>query len=201
MAVALWLSRTELFYVENTPEAFPLKQLMIMDQDVSISPPDCFHVSSAQGWLGLNNAEEAAIELEKIHPDYRCFPEIVEIEWQIEAKRKRWENCLKLANHLTALVPNQAQGWIHLAFTLHEMQETQRAWDVLLLKVDIFPKEWIIRYNLACYAAKLGKAEEAKEWLDCACLFGSEREILGMALEDPDLKSIWPSIRKPPRRS
>jgi hypothetical protein len=33
--------------------------------------------------------------------------------------------------------------------------------DLLVPAAVIFPKEWLIRYDLACYACQLGKREEA----------------------------------------
>jgi TPR repeat protein len=59
-----------------------------------------------------------------------------------------------------------------------------------------FPKEAIIAYNLACYDCQLGDLDAAKAWLDKACTLGDVHKIKLMALQDPDLKLLWPDIRK-----
>jgi len=57
-----------------------------------------------------------------------------------------------------------------------------------------FPKEKIIAYNLACYDCQLGDLDAAKAWLDKACMLGDVHKIKHMALQDPDLKPLWPDI-------
>jgi hypothetical protein len=65
---------------------------------------------------------------------------------------------------------------------------------VLLPVVDKFPKEYIIRYNLACYACQLGNLEEARHWLKKAIEMADPKEVKLMALNDPDLKPLWKEL-------
>ena len=59
-----------------------------------------------------------------------------------------------------------------------------------------FPKETIIPYNLACYAAQMGRLDEAWEWLHKAMAAAeSVNRIKQMALADPDLQPLLERIK------
>jgi hypothetical protein len=36
----------------------------------------------------------------------------------------------------------------------------------LIPVIDKFPNEWLMLFNLACYSCRLGKLEEAMQWLE-----------------------------------
>jgi hypothetical protein len=58
----------------------------------------------------------------------------------------------------------------------------------------MFPKVWVVPYNLACYCAQTGRLSEAMAWLQKAIEISGERDVRAQALEDPDLKPIWNEI-------
>ena len=59
-----------------------------------------------------------------------------------------------------------------------------------------FTDEPVSTYNLACYAAQLGRVEEAWEWLQKAIkVSGNAEHMQTMALADSDLKPLWERIR------
>ena len=66
----------------------------------------------------------------------------------------------------------------------------------MLPVLDKFPKEYIMRYNLACYAAQLGNLKEARDWLQKAIDLAGTNEVKLMALNDPDLEPLWREIGK-----
>ena len=51
-----------------------------------------------------------------------------------------------------------------------------------------------IRYNLACYACRLGRLKEAWEWLEDAFELSDANQVKLMALDDPDLELFWTKI-------
>ena len=65
----------------------------------------------------------------------------------------------------------------------------ETAESTLLRARDQFPKEPLIHYNLACYAAQLGRIDDAKALLATAITL--DPVFKEMALEDEDLKAIW----------
>lgn len=159
-----------------------------------LEPPDSIHLIAAEGWLELGNQIEAFEELERISPQLRAHPDVLELRWQIYAKEKKWEACVNFARAIAKLVPSHPHGWIHLAYSLHELKRTKEARDVLIPIMDKFPKEYLMRYNLACYSCQLGKLEEAKELLKKARDLAGKKDIRLMALNDPDLEPLWRGI-------
>ena len=119
---------------------------------------------------------------------------VLEVRWQIYAKAKDWEACLHISGAITKTAPERASGWIHRSFSLHKLKRTQEAWDSLFDITDRFPQVPTIPYNLACYAAQLGKLWESQQWLKQAFKIGDPKEMKLMALDDPDLKPLWEKI-------
>jgi tetratricopeptide (TPR) repeat protein len=152
------------------------------------------HLEGAQGWLGLGNWLEANEELEQITPQMRAHPDVLLVRWHVYATAKKWEMAAEIARAITELLPENSFGWVHWAFSLHELKRTKEAWGVLVPVVDKFPDENIIRYNLACYACQLGNLKEAWQWLEKAFDFGDSKQLKLMALDDHDLEPLWIDI-------
>src|SRR4030095_14795090 len=55
-----------------------------------------------------------------------------------------------------------------------------------------FPKEAIIKYNLACYFCQMGDTENAKNYLNQAFEIDSSWRL--KALDDEDLRPLWDSL-------
>src|SRR5690242_10136409 len=156
--------------------------------------PDKRHLDAAQGWLGLGCQQEANDELEMISPQLRAHPDVLRVRYEVYAAAGKWEHATEVANGLTMLVPEHAFGVVHLAYALHALKRTKEAWDVLLPVVDKFPNEYLLRYNLACYAAQLGDLSASRAWLEKAIDLAGASEVKEMALDDPDLEPLWEKI-------
>ena len=161
----------------------------------ALEHPDCVYLSAAQGWFELGNCSEAAAELDQVSPGARNRAEVLELRWQIAVKRGRWPEALEVSESICRLAPENALGWIHRSYCLHEMKRTQEAWDLLLPMAAKFPKEWLACYNLACYACQLGRVRDGQEWFTRAIELGDPIEINRLASEDPDLRPLF----QPPR--
>ena len=160
----------------------------------ALQPPDTFFVQAARGWLELGNASEAQSELDKVRAKNREHPEVLEILWELCARRGEWERCVELASKVVKEAPNRLQGYIQLAYALHRCKRTQEAWNTLFPVAENFPNDATIKYNLACYATQLGRLWEAEQWLKLAFTVGNEKELRSLALQDPDLKPLWTKI-------
>lgn len=152
--------------------------------------PNNLHLSAAQGWIELGNSLEASSELAKIPIALRDHPEVLQVRWNVEMHARRLQDALETARVLHRISPSQPAAWIHQAFTLHELKRTREAWEALLPAAGLFPAEWLVCYNLACYACQLGWIEEAKRWLMQSIERGDPIEINGLAAKDPDLKPL-----------
>jgi predicted Zn-dependent protease len=152
------------------------------------------HLKAAQGWFELGNSIEATDELEQITLQVRGHPSVLEVRFHIYAAAKKWEYAAEIAKAISEFAPDNPFGFIHQAYSLHELKRTQEARNVLLPVVDKFPKEYIIRYNLACYACQLGNLKEARDWMKKAIDLAGTKQVRMMALNDPDLEPLWKEI-------
>ena len=152
---------------------------------------DVRHLEAAEGWLELGDHLEANEELERITANLRSHPNVLELRWKIYAKAGQWAGNVDIGKALTQLAPQRAGSWIKYAFALHEMKRTEDAWNALLPVATNFPREPTIPYNLACYAAQLGRLVEARDWLAQAFRLGNAKKLKLQALEDPDLAPLW----------
>jgi tetratricopeptide (TPR) repeat protein len=159
----------------------------------SLDSPDIHHLQAAIGWLELGNHTEANEELEKIAPDLRAHPDVLEVRLEIYAQAKKWDLCVDIAGAIIELDPDRAEGWIQRSFALHELKLTQDAFDQLLPAAEKFPEVWTIPYNLACYCAQTGRLEECKKWFNMAMNI-DENTVKRAAIDDPDLKPLWDSM-------
>ncbi len=160
----------------------------------SLPLEDQRHLEAAQGWFELGDCIEATEELEQITPELRGHPSVLEVRWQIYAKAKKWEYAAEIAKAICEFAPESPFGFIHLAYSLHELDHTQEARNVLLPVMDKLPKEYIIHYNLACYACQLGNLKEARHWLRKAIDLAGPNEVKLMAVNDSDLEPLWKEI-------
>jgi len=109
-------------------------------------------------------------------------------------KRIKWELAFEVAQALSQSVPEASFGFVHMAVALHEMKRTEEARNVLLSVVNKFQDHYMIRYNLACYSCRMGNLQEASKWLEEAIDLDKTGLVRSMALEDPDLETLWTDI-------
>jgi len=163
-----------------------------------LDPPDSHHLRAAQGWLELGDWREATGELERIGPELRSHPDVLDVRFHICAEAGNWDAAAKIARELVQISPTEAQFWISHAYATRRMPGggIPQAKEILSEAQRLFPKERIISYNLACYDCQLGNNTEAGKWLAIAFDLGDAEQVKMMALKDPDLKPLWPEIAK-----
>jgi len=163
-----------------------------------LHPPDIHHLRAAIGWLELGNPTEAGEEIARIAPENLGHPFVLKARWQVCAASQSWEAALPVAEQLVEIAPEEAENWIQRAYTVRRAtgRGLEQARQALLPAADRFPREPIIPFNLACYAAQSGRHEDALEWLRKALNLAEDRTaIKKMALQDKDLESLWDQIR------
>ena len=159
-----------------------------------LEPQDANHVRAAHTWLELGDHLQAEGELDQIAPRLHQHPQVLELRALICADAGRWGECLELTSTLVDMAPERPFGWIHRSFALHKLRRNQEAYDLLLPAVVCFPKHWLVCYNLACYACRLERKQEACKWMEMAFGMGGPDAIKQMALQDPDLKGFWAEL-------
>lgn len=159
-----------------------------------LEPPDLHHLKAAHGWTELGNPTEALAELARIGPEHAEHVDVLEAHWHIRALRKDWAQAVEIAQLVLTRYPDEALGWIHLAYALHELGRTGEAYTALLGVEPEFRPHRTILYNLACYACVLGRRDEARRWFKRALQTGEADELRRVALRDRDLEGLWPEV-------
>jgi tetratricopeptide (TPR) repeat protein len=157
---------------------------------ITLEPPDAFCFSAAVGWVELGNVHEARGELAKLSDEARLHPDILEFEWTLISDEKDWQAALDLAEEILRLAPDRPFGWIHRSYCLHEMHRTDEALESLLPAAEMFPDEFLVLYNLACYSCTLGDLDAGRHWLARAVESGGLETVKKMASEDADLAPL-----------
>ena len=163
-----------------------------------LEPPDSHYFLAAIGWLELGNVVEAKAELEQVSAAQQEHPDVLELRWSLAAEQKRWEEGLQIAQTLLRRAPKRSSGWLHQAYALRRVSNggVQKAWEALLPAFDKFPKETTIPFNLSCYACQIGQLDAARDWLKRAVAIGGKEKVIGMALNDSDLRPLWDELRQ-----
>jgi predicted Zn-dependent protease len=161
----------------------------------TLEPPDAFYFSAAVGWLELGDPHEARTELSHLSKNTRRSPDVLEFEWAVLSDDKDWEAALTCAEEIVTLAPERPFGWIHRSFCLHELGRDEEALESLLPAAESFPNDFLVFYNLACYACSLGDENVARVWLKRAAQLGGIEKLKTMALDDTDLLPLWEEIQ------
>ncbi len=161
---------------------------------MDLSHSDSWHLRAADGWSDLGLHTDAVVELDGISPAGQKHAAVMVMQGRIHAEIQDWSRCVELGEALVRRHPREIMGWLNRAYALHELRRTQDAWDALHPALEKFPKNWLIPYNLACYACQLGRSEDALHLLRAAMGCSDSKSIRLQALTDPDLKPLWPQI-------
>ena len=157
----------------------------------ALEPLDNHHLNAAEGWLALGDLSEAHDELKKMSLECRFHPRVLLVRWEICAQQQLWEGARVIAQGMVTLVPDDPSGWINRSVALHALKRTPEAWQSLLPAADKFTDNPLVPYNLACYAAQLGRFEESNQWLEKAMALDSDKRLKFIAVKDPDLQPLW----------
>lgn len=153
-------------------------------------------VDSAVGWLMLGSPSEALSELQRVPIEFEGYLEMLNVKWDIYSELKDWDKAFDIAVRSVIGFSDVVSGWIHRSYAARRRSggSLREARDLLIPAAGLFPRESVVTYNLACYAAQLGATEEAWGWFVRALAVGSESELKELALADDDLRSIWSKI-------
>ena len=159
---------------------------------MSLESPHKEFFEAACGYAELGMFHEANEQLEKIDPFLRAAPEILALRIEIYCGLEKWELMAELAKRLTEFEPDNPQWPVSLAYATRRANSIEAAKEILLNAERKFPKEAVIKYNLACYLCQTEDIENAKNYLKKAFEIDSACRIT--ALDDKDLKPLWESL-------
>lgn len=155
---------------------------------------DRFQLEAAEGWLMLGNPVEANEELEKLSPENRRHPAALSVRWQVYASAEWWEAAWIVSRVLCEVLPDSAEAWICQANTVRKYKGAREAMDLLRRMLAKFRGHPVVLYNLACYAAQVGRFDEAGRWLTDAFRAEDGIALKVAAVYDPDLRPLWEQV-------
>lgn len=169
----------------------PLHSDSDSEPPLEFTPADVRRLKAAQGWVELGDGQAASDELENITPPLRGHPDVLKIRFDVAMMGKDFELAVVAADAVVEFRPDEPEGWLHRSCALHEMGCTAEALEKLQPAAEKFPDNWLVQYNLACYACQLGKLEEARAFLARATELGDADKVKRMALDDPGLAALF----------
>ena len=157
--------------------------------------PNTQRLQAAYGFIGAGNLPAARAELDALTPGARHHPGVLTAQLSLAERARDWDVCVVLADELIAALPDNPIYWVQRSQYLRDLGRVPEAWDRLLPGAEKFPVFWMIPYNLACYACRLGNLDEARHRFNAALQLVDADAIKTKAIAEPDLEPLWPEIR------
>ncbi len=145
---------------------------------------------AAQGYSELGLPDLGLAELNLLPGELQRDPVVVETRLSVLMGARRYKEALPIAQELCRLVPEKSTGFIHTAFCMHELGDSQSARDILAGGPNSLKSDATYYYNLACYETALGNFDEARANLDVS--FAMDKKLRDYAMNDPDLEALRP---------
>jgi predicted Zn-dependent protease len=151
------------------------------------------HFVAAQGYFELGMLDEAWARLAELSAEERARPISLKLRTQLHIAAKEWRDGMAVCRQLCDVSHDDAAGYIHGAYCLHELGMTEEARELLMEGPEALREEPIFFYNLGCYEARLGEIDSACAWLLRS--FQMDDALRRQARRDPDLKEVWEELR------
>ena len=140
---------------------------------ITITPEnftDLNNFQAASAWAALTQSKpaEAARHFAQIPAVLREHPSFVLLGENILMANHDWEALENYARDGLEWAPDKTRLWTLRAYALDKMSQTRAAYSLLREGFDKFPHHFNFAYNLACFACKLGRLEEAWDWVTIA---------------------------------
>jgi tetratricopeptide (TPR) repeat protein len=144
---------------------------------------------AADGYLYFGLSDEALAELDTINASEQDETPVLLARIRALLHGREWRSAETLSNRGLRLHPSEGEFTVQRAFALSQMKKSAEATKVMLAAPEWIRRTGILHYNLACYEARLGDLEIARECIDKAIEMNSG--IKKNARLDPDLKALW----------
>lgn len=145
-------------------------------------------ILAAQGYLELGMFQDVWRELNSLPADQLSRSDVMEIFVLSLMGERRWDDALALARRLREKQPEEAGGFIHEAYCLHELGHTKEALNLLLKGPPALKQRAVFFYNAGCYHARLGDYTNALIMLEKS--FEMDSSLKKSARRDPDLVDV-----------
>jgi tetratricopeptide (TPR) repeat protein len=147
---------------------------------------------AASGYAELSLFQEAVEELEELPEPVRRQPPVLIVWLDVYQRWGKWSEAEFFAARLFDLQPEEPSWAVALAYATRRIRGLTVANEILEQAVVKFPDCATIQFNLACYAAQLGRSGEALDYLRRAIEL--DKDFASIAKSDPDLEPIRDQI-------
>jgi len=151
------------------------------------------HWSRAIGYLKLRMLDQAENELNFLPDEMPWTKNRRSLLVEIFMVRKDWLEMKKNAHSLKMEFPTDVEWWIADAYATRRCEGIEKAREILLDGLVHHYENAMIRFNLACYACKLGSHGECLDFLKEAVKRDQRYKL--MAMEDEDLEDVREALQ------
>ena len=144
---------------------------------------------AVDGYLYLGMEKEALAEIDAIDATLQNEAAVLLARVRVLLHLKRWSCAEMLSRQALEMYPTAAEFTVQLAFALHQLEQIDEASRAILSAPEWIRRTGILHYNLACYEARLGAADNARRCIATAIQLNAAMKL--NARRDPDLRSIW----------
>ena len=161
---------------------------------MKLEPDDQRHFTAAEGYLELGMFLAADAALDDITPEFRHFPQVLDLREKIYEGMERWELAQEVAKALMDADPGSPRRAICLARVTRHAQSLEAA--IAVLQAAIERRTWNnqLYYDLACFTCLAGRLDQAAAYLEEAVKLDPSMRLI--ALDDKDLDQLWVSLGK-----
>lgn len=149
-------------------------------------------LSAATGYVELGLPDMAWVELDDLSNGDRLHPDVQEFILSLLVRENRWEEAVAAGRPLCTDPATPPAIFIHTAFALHELGQTDQARATLLAGPDSLHSDPLYHYNMACYLAIGGEFQDAEVCLRTA--FQMDPKLRVHAQTDPDLHGLQAAL-------
>ena len=144
---------------------------------------------AAEGYLYLGLYRDALKEIDLVHECEQEERDVLIARIRILLHLQRWTRAARLSARAECLYHDEDEFTVQRAFALHQMRKSEEAARVLLEAPEWLRRTGILHYNLACYEARWGNLQVARQCVQTAIKLNSA--IKKNARQDPDLAELW----------
>ena len=148
----------------------------------------------ANGFRMLGMYEDAETELAKVPLPDRLDKEVLVMKVVVRQDAADWGRMQEPARILRKRFPEAAEWWIAEAYATRRSESIQAAREILIEGEERHENEPGIKFNLACYACRLGDSDTALRYLLAAIALDSKYKE--MAFADEDLNEVHEVLDK-----
>jgi predicted Zn-dependent protease len=149
-------------------------------------------MAPAHGYHELGMHEDAWKTLDNLPPEDKADPIVILLRLDILLALHRLEDAVALGTGACRQWPTMASFFVKTVAALMELNDHEKAKDLLLAGPPSLQQKAAYWYNLARCHGRLGDVDRGRKCLwEC---INRDKNFRAKALDDPDLEPVWKSL-------